>query len=70
MSVYSITTRFVYVAPRAATRTEKAEIGSIEHLCDLSKLLEDEVAEQTTNHFLFNTFAFGGGVWGGAALKR
>lgn len=22
-----------------------------------------------TNHFLFNILAFGGGVWGGAALK-
>ena len=27
------------------------------------------MAKQTTNHFLFNMFAFGGGVWGGAALK-
>ena len=27
------------------------------------------MAKQTTNHFLFNIFAFGGGVWGGAALK-
>jgi len=32
-------------------------------------LHEDEMAKQTNNHFLFNIFAFGGGVWGGVALK-
>jgi hypothetical protein len=34
------------------------------------KLFEGRSGEQTTNHFLFNIFPFGGGVWGGAALKR
>jgi len=34
-----------------------------------TELLKGRSGEQTTNHFLFNIFAFGGGVGGGAALK-